>query len=394
MAAMSASSERYDLIVVGLGAMGAAVTYQASSLGMRVLGIDRHNPPHEFGSTKAETRITRLAVGEGEQYLPFVARSHEIWRDLEQRSGEQLLHQCGGYIVTEQTPVAGQRWRDFVLETDRIAAAAGIEFHVLGDTDPTPAPAGMVGFENKRIGFEPTAGLVMAERAVAVQLRLAAQAGATIQTDETVTSVTPNADGVIVESTGGRYQADNVVIAAGPWLADFVDEADGSRLRVTRQVVYWFEVDNPEAFSTERFPFVMWVGDTDEDYVGVFPIPPGGTPALKVLGEQFVADTHPETVDRTVSRAEIKAFHERHIAPKLPGVSDRCVSAGVCLYTNTPDDHFLIDTALDSDRILLMSPCSGHGFKHSAALGEAVAQQISGGQSELDLTPFGRARFG
>ena len=391
---MPTAPERYDLIVVGLGAMGAAVTYQAASLGLRVLGIDRHNPPHDFGSTKAETRITRLAVGEGEQYLPFVARSHEIWRDLERKSGEQLLHQCGGYIVTEQTPVPGQRWQDFVLETNRIASAAGIEFHVLGDSNPIPPPAGIVGLENKRIGFEPTAGLVMAERAVAVQLQLAAAAGATIRTGETVTSVTPDTSGVTVATAEGHYRADQAVIAAGPWLADLIGQTDAAKLRVTRQVVYWFEVDDPDAFSTERFPFVMWVGDTDEDYVGIFPIPPGGTPALKVLGEQFVTDTHPETVDRTVSPLEIQAFHERHIAPKMPGVSNRCVKAGVCLYTNTPDDHFLIDTALDSDRILLMSPCSGHGFKHSAALGEAVAQQVSSGKSEQNLTPFRRTRFG
>lgn len=386
--------------------MGAAVTYQASALGLRVLGIDRHNPPHDFGSTKAETRITRLAVGEGEQYLPFVARSHEIWRDLETRYGERLLHQCGGYIITEQTPVSGQRWHDFVLETDRIAADAGIEFHVLGDavgaagpdnigvSGTIPPPAGMAGLAGKRIGFEPTAGLVMAERAVAVQLQLAAAAGAVIRTDEPVTEVLPDADGVDVVSTAGRYRADQVVVATGPWLADLIDPVDGDRLQVTRQVVYWFEVEDPEAFSTERFPFVMWVGDTDEDYVGIFPIPPGGTPALKVLGEQFLTTTHPETVDRKVSVDEIQAFHRRHIAPKLPAVSNRCVAAEVCLYTNTPDDHFLIDTATGSERVLLMSPCSGHGFKHSAALGEAVAQMISRGRSDLDLTPFSRSRFG
>ncbi|MEM7321469.1 MAG: N-methyl-L-tryptophan oxidase [Actinomycetota bacterium] len=394
---MTASSERFDLIVVGLGAMGAAVAHHATALGLRVLGIDRHDPPHHLGSTTAETRITRLAVGEGRQYLPFVARSHEIWRDLEDRTGTSLLHQCGGYIITEQTPVAGQRWHDFVTETDRIAKTGGIDFEVFeqtADTGNRPGLDRLRGLAGKRIGFERSAGLVMAERAVAIQLQLAEAAGAVLRRTEPVTAVTPNDREVSVTTDAGTYRADQVVVAAGPWLGDLTDEPDRSRLTVTRQVVYWFEVDDPAAFGTDRFPFVMWVGDTDADYLGVFPIPPGGTPALKVLGEQFAATTHPEDVERTVSDAEIRDFYDRHVGPKLAGAGRTCRTASVCLYTNTPDDHFLIDTAPTSDRVLLMSPCSGHGFKHSAALGEAVAQRLATGDSTLDLTPFERARFG
>lgn len=394
MALMTSGQGQFDLIVVGLGAMGAAVAYQATGLDLRVLGIDRHDPPHDFGSTKAETRITRLAVGEGAHYLPFVARSHEIWRDLEQRFGEQLLHQCGGYIVTEQTPVEGQRWQDFVVETKRIANGAGIEFTVLDETSEVNPPAHINGLDGKRIGFEPTAGLVMAERAVSAQLRFAAQAGATLQTGETVIEVIPDTEGVEVVTDRDRYRAGHVVLAAGPWLGDLVDQQDADRLAVTRQTVFWFEVDDLSAFGTDRFPFVMLVGDTDEDYIGVFPIPPGGTPALKVLGEQFLTSTQPEEVDREISQAEIQEFYSRHIEPRIEGVSNRCVKAEVCLYTNTPDDHFLIDSALGSDRVLMMSPCSGHGFKHSAALGEAVAQRIATGHSDLDLAPFARSRFG
>ena len=148
-----------------------------------------------------------------------------------------------------------------------------------------------------------------------------------------------------------------------------------------------------DAYRTDAFPFVMWIGDRDEEYVGIFPIPPGGTPALKVLGEQFITSTHPDSVDRHVSDAEIKTFYRRHVQPRLVGVSPTCVKAEVCLYTNTPDDHFLIDTSSTSDLITLMSPCSGHGFKHSAALGEAVVEQIVSGAANLDLAPFRRGRL-
>ncbi|MEM7275698.1 MAG: N-methyl-L-tryptophan oxidase [Actinomycetota bacterium] len=387
--------ERFDLIVVGLGAMGAATTYQARRQGLSVLGIDRHHPPHTLGSTHAETRVTRLAVGEGPQYLPFVARSHEIWRELEARSGEALLHLSGGYIITDPEPVAGQRWEDFVVATDRIAAEAGIPFHLVDPSmvpsagQPGPPPR-IRGLDGKRIGFEPTGGVVMAERAVAVQLDLAKDDGATVRTGETVTAIEPASNGVTVVTDRTRYRADRAVLATGPWLPELADQTDIPSLAVTRQTVFWFEVDDVAAFGTDRFSFIIWAGQSDDDYVGVFPIPPGGTPALKVLGEQFAETTDPHTVDRTVSDDEIADFHRRLVAGRIDGVTDRCVKAQVCLYTNTPDDHFLIDTVPGTDRVLQLSPCSGHGFKHSAAIGEAVAAWAAGTSTTLDLRPFAR----
>jgi len=210
--------------------------------------------------------------------------------------------------------------------------------------------------------------------------------------------VTPLAEGVEVRTDTGRYRCRTVVLAAGPWMPELVTAETSSQLRVTRQVVYWFEADDLDAFGTGRIPFVMWIADRDEDYIGLFPRPPGGTPGVKILGEQFLEATTADDVDRTVSEAEIDRFYERHVAPKFTGITRSCVRAEVCLYTNTPDDHFLIDTDPRSDRIVVMSPCSGHGFKHSAALGEAVAQRLvtglaaggtyDDGASDLDLDPF------
>ncbi len=377
-----------DLIVVGLGAMGAAVAYHAQRLGISVIGLDRHNPPHQFGSTQAETRITRLAVGEGPQYLPFVRRSHQLWRDLEQVCDTPLLLQSGGLIVTEQEPVVGQRWEDFVTATGRVADGAGIDFSVLSPPEVERLCPRLRGYEDKKVGYEPTAGLVMAERAVAVQLQRAAASGATINTYETVLAVTPGPAGVEVITDRARYQADHVVLAAGPWLGELIASEQATMLSVTRQVVYWFEVDDLEATGTDVMPFVMWVGDTDEQYVGIFPTPPGATPGLKILGEQFLETTDPHSVDRVVSAEEVERFHSQLVVPKMSGVQPRCVKTAVCLYTNTPDDHFIVDHGLDSDRVIMMSPCSGHGFKHSAALGEAVAETIATGRSSLDLSPF------
>jgi sarcosine oxidase len=388
--AQNDDTESFDLIVVGLGAMGAATLFHARRQGLRVLGIDRHNPPHELGSSHAETRVTRLAVGEGEQYLPFVARSHEIWRELEAETNEPLLYQSGSCIITTRDAPAEERWNDFVTATAEVAQTGGIDFRLLNPDDlRREQPAINIG-DHERAGIEPTGGVVMAERAVEVQLSLAAADGASIRTDEQVLSVDPDDEGVTVSTTKGSYRGDRVVMATGAWMPELTNPVDSAALTITRQVVYWFEVEDPAVFSTDRFPTIIWVGESIDDYIGVFPMPPGGTPGLKVLGEQFATPTDPGSVNRDVSPAEIADFHERLVTPRLAGVTPRCIRAAACLYTNTPDDHFLVDTDPRSERIIAMSPCSGHGFKHSTGLGEAVAQWVATGASNLDLSPFKR----
>lgn len=386
------TTAEYDLIVVGLGAMGTAVTFHAARMGQRVLGIDRFAPPHALGSTKAETRITRLAVGEGPQYLPFVRRSHEIWRELEAETGTDLLHECGGIIITEQQPVPGQRWEDFVVETARIAGDGGIPYDVMSPGEVRANHPWIAVPDERNAGYEPTAGLVMAEDAVRVQLALAQASGATLHVNEMVASINPDDNGVTVRTDVGNYRGERVVLATGPWFSELAAPDHAAQVQVTRQVVYWFEVEDLSSFTTTAIPFVMWISQRDEDYIGLFPMPPGGTPAVKILGEQFIETTDPKSVDRSVSQTEIDTFYDTHVATKFSGITRNCVRAEVCLYTNTTDDHFLIDTDPRSDRITVMSPCSGHGFKHSTALGEAVAQRVTTGASDLDLAPF-RSRY-
>jgi len=392
---MTSDGERnFDLIVVGLGAMGAAATYQAAKLGLRVLGIDRYNPPHAMGSSHAESRITRLAVGEGPQYLPLVARSHELWREIEAATGVELLHQTGGYVINQESESDDDRWGNFVDATARIAADAGIDYELHDHQTIRNRYSAIAVGATERGGFEPTGGIVMCERAIAAQLRLAADHGAELRRNEPVSAITPSTSQVAVTTASSTFQADQVVVATGAWMPGHVAPGDAAALTVTRQVVCWFEVDDVETFSVGNFPFILWAGHTIEDYLGVFPIAPGATPALKLLGEQFAHTTDPDSVDRTVRQDEIDDLYDRLVRPRLAGVRRSVAQATVCLYTNTPDDHFLIDRHPDSDRVIAMSPCSGHGFKHSAALGEAIASLVATGRSTIDLAAFGRDRLG
>lgn len=379
----------HDLAIVGLGAMGAAVAWHASRLGLSVLGIDQHEPPHTFGSSHAETRITRLAVGEGDHYLPFVARSHELWHELSGAIGQPLLYETGGYILSH-TAEEAERWTDFTMETARIAERAGLSYEVLdADTFRRRQP-GVVVPDNATIGYEPTAGIVMCERAVIGQLTQAQQAGAEIRTGEQVTAIEPIGGYVQITTDRAVHEARHVVVAAGPWTPELVATTIADRLTVTRQVVHWMEADDLDAWSVDNFPYTLCVGGVIEDFVAVFPVPPDTVVrGVKVVGEQFTTATTPDNVDRLVSHAEMTAFYEQRVAPRFHGLSGRTVRSEVCLYTNTPDDEFLIEADPRSDRVVIMSPCSGHGFKHSTALGEAVAQRVSGGGADVSLEPFG-----
>lgn len=389
-ATTTAAGDQFDLIVVGLGAIGSAAVMHAARAGMHVLGIDRHDPPHHFGSSHAESRITRLAVGEGPQYLPFVARSHEIWRELEAETGVELLHQPGGYIITPATRTQDPRWGDFVDRTARVAESAAIPFEIRTPEQVNKHVPRVRLRGDEKVGFEPSGGIVMCERAIKTQLDLARSAGARTLTNTPVTAIEPVGSGARVTAAHTHYWGQNVLVATGAWFPELAPTVDANAVSVTRQTVFWFDVDDPRDFAADRFPFVIWPGQTIDEYSAVFPMAAGGRPGLKLLGEQFSATTTAETVDRTVSDDEVRDFYTRLVAPRLRGVQPTISHSAVCLYTNTQDDHFLIDRHPASDTILLASPCSGHGFKHSTALAEAMVGSLAGWSEARDLGAFVR----
>ena len=236
----------YDVIVIGLGAVGAATTYQLAKAGARVLGIDRYAPPHAFGSSHGETRITRLACGEGPEYTAFARRSHAIWRDLERATGETLLTQNGLLVISgpgERAAAHGKE--DFLNSTAAIARANDVPHERLDDAAIRRRFPAFAVADGDEAYFEPEAGFLFPERCVAVQIEAARRLGATLHTGETVTSFTSEAGGVRVVTDKGEYRAGHLVIAAGPWLPQLVPNL-APLLTVRRQVLIWFRVA-PEA---------------------------------------------------------------------------------------------------------------------------------------------------
>jgi sarcosine oxidase len=381
-----------DVIVVGLGAMGSATLYQLARRGVRAIGIDRFQPPHDQGSSHGESRITRQAVGEGAEYVPFVLRSHEIWRVLEADTGESLLWPVGGLFLGRQAgmvPHHGQL--DFVGRTIEVARRHQIPHETLNAAQVSERfpPFRLVGDETAY--YEPGAGLLRPERCIAVQLDRARAHGAVTRTDEMVVGITPGISDVRVTTDATSYVGGAAVIAAGAWLPALLGGPFPKLLGVHRQVLYWFAPDDASAFAPGRFPIFIWThGASAREHFYGFPVLSEG---VKLATEQFVETTEPDQVSREVSGTEIASMHAAHVRDRLRGVSDRCLRAETCLYTVTPDSRFLIDEHPDSARILVASPCSGHGFKHSAAIGEAIAERVSTGRSALDLAPFSLSRF-
>lgn len=387
------TDNHYDVIVVGLGIMGAGTLYQAAKRGAHVLGIDRFSPPHTYGSSHGDTRITRQAIGEGEMYMPFIRRSNEIWRELEKITNRKLYLETGGLIIAPEG--GGAQFHahgDFVARSAKIATAHGIEYEVLAAQE-TMQRHPLLKLRPQDIAYyEPGAGVLRSELCLQTQLEQAVHHGATVHTNEIVTNYEATAQGVRVTTNKGTYEADKIVLAVGAWMPDLIAPEHRPGLDVYRQVIYWFEADDITAFTEQNFPFLIWVGDTMADYFSAFPTVRDGIQGVKVLTEQYAQTTTVHTLDRTVKSEEIA--HLYHMTQtRLHGVREKLVHADVCMYTVTPDEHFILDFHPDSERVVIASPCSGHGFKHAAAVGETLAELALNGTSTLDISQFSLARL-
>jgi sarcosine oxidase len=370
-----------EVIVVGLGAMGSSAAWQLARRGRRVLGLDRFSPPHTLGSSHGRSRIIREAYFEHPCYVPLLRRAYQCWADLEQESGSRLLRQTGGLMAGPEDGllVAGAR---------RSAVEHGLPHEMLDAAEIrrrfpgfTP-PDGFLGL------LEPRAGMLVPEDCVRSALEQSRRHGAELRTDEPVTAWQADGDGVTVVSAAGRYRADRLILAAGPWMASLLGPL-GRRLEVERQLFHWFEpARTPELFQPDRCPIAVWEHTDGRAFATQPDVGDGVKAGIHHDGEP----TTPETVRREPT-SEDEAAMRRLVEIYLPAAAGRLREARVCLYTNTPDHHFLIDVHPDHPQVVIASPCSGHGFKFASVMGEILADLATGERSPFDLTPFALSRM-
>ena len=379
-----------DVIVIGLGALGSATCWQLAQRGARVLGIDRHAPPHDFGSSHGLSRITRLAVGEGPEYVPLVRRSHALWREIEGVSGHTLMHATGGLVIGRTAGGAGMHGQDdFVASTLAVARDAGIEHEVLSADAVRARFPPFVLRDDERACYEPTAGVLFPEACVAAQLALARRAGAALRTGEAVQTIQREGSTLVVRSATDTHRASQVLVTAGAWIPSLLASDWPQRLRVQRQTLHWLKPTTPAAFAPERCPIFIWAhGPSHVDAFYGIPLV-DGTGGVKLGTQQHEVDTAPDALDHDVSATETTALYERHVRGRIDGLSATRLRAAACLYTVALGARFIVERHPSLQGCTVASACSGHGFKHSAALGEALAQQLIDGRSAIDLSVFG-----
>ena len=372
---------RYDVIVVGLGAMGSAATCHLARRGVRVLALDRFAPPHANGSSSGRTRIIREAYFEHPSYVPLVQRAYELWTALERDSGARLLRVTGGLMIGPP---------DGVLVSGALLSARthGLKHELLETASLRRRHPALRPPDGTVAVWEPRAGALFPEACVAAHLAMAARAGATLSAGEPALEWRESGDGIEVRTPRGRHLAAKLLVAAGAWTAGLLPGLD-LPLSVERQVQAWFEPLDPSAFDPARFPVFIWEDEPGRFLYGFPDLGDGVKVARHHEGER--AD--PDRVRREITDDDvlpIRAALERLI----PAANGPLRDAAACLYTNAPDAHFILDFHPEHPGVLVASPCSGHGFKFAAALGEVMADLLQGARPRFDLGMFRIARFG
>lgn len=372
---------RYDAIVIGVGGMGSAALLQLARRGLSVLGLERFDVPHEMGSSHGITRIIRLAYYEHPSYVPLLKRAYELWRELEKNAGEQLLYITGGLDI-------GPPDSEIIQGSTLSCELHGLE-HQLVDADEIVRRWPGYRPPNSHVAvFQPEGGFLLPERCIVSHVAQAQALGAEVHARERVLDWEPVADGLRVRTDRGEYEADRLIITAGPWIRDLVAPLRGLA-EPERQVLAWFQPTAPEKFALGRFPVFNGLFDSGRFYG--FPV--FGIPGFKLglyhhLGEQV----DPDSMDRQPNardEAVLRAFAEQC----FPEGAGPTMALKSCIFTNSPDEHFTIDRHPDAANVVLASACSGHGFKFCSVVGEILAEMAMDGGTRHDVSLFRLARF-
>jgi sarcosine oxidase len=372
---------KYPVIIVGLGATGSAALLALARRGIKALGIDRWKPPHTRGSTHGRSRIIRQSYYESPVYVPLVRRAWDLWVQLEQESGRPLLRRTGGLMLG---PADG----DLIAGARQSATLHALPHEML-TTSALRKRFPQFTVRDATVGlFEENAGALDPEACVTASLEQASRRGALLALDAEVTGWKEENGGIVVSTSRGRAFGERLILAAGAWMPKLLQD-DPQPLTVERQVLWWFEPKkSPWRFSSARCPVFLWEWEYGRIIYGI----PDDAAGFKVAQHHEGLTVDPNTVDRTVKPREMTQIR-RILAGHIPDANGALKESAVCLYTNTPDEDFIIGPHRHSSRVTIASPCSGHGFKFASAVGEVLADLVTTGESSFDLSAFSPRRF-
>jgi monomeric sarcosine oxidase len=374
--------ERYDAIVLGIGGVGSAALYHLARRGVRAIGIDRFNPPHDRGSSHGQTRVIRQAYFEHSDYVPLLREAYGLWRDLESLARTRLFYQIG---LVEVGPPEG------VVVPGVLRAADQHQLRVeslTGQQIERRWPGLRIAKDFVGV-FEAAAGYLCVERCVQAHIDAARAAGAEIITDTEVQSWTAEGGEVRLQTTGGHeIVGARLIIAAGAWASRMLIDLNVA-LNVRRKSLFWFASDDSRYDVASGMPVFLF-----EEPEGAF----YGFPQIDERGVKFAEHTggrtvdDPLVVDRSIDVSEQSRLIEA-LTRYLPGVSSRVTDHVVCLYTMSPDEHFIVDRHPSHANVVFAAGLSGHGFKFTPVLGKLLADMAVDGGTDLPIEFLSLNRF-
>ncbi|WP_344618870.1 N-methyl-L-tryptophan oxidase [Dactylosporangium salmoneum] len=375
--------ESYDVIVIGMGGMGSSAAYHLAARGQRVLGLEQFGPAHDKGASHGGSRITRQSYFEDPAYVPLLLRTYELWEKLERDSGRDLMTLTGGLFMgpADSLTVAGSR---------RSSEQWGLTHEVLDAAEIRRRfPVFRPGPDDVAL-FEAKAGILRPEAAVEANLTLAARLGAQLRFHEPVEAWSADGDGVTVRTGVATYRAGSLVICPGAWAPRLLADL-GVPMTVERQVQFWFAPEGGiEPFLPDRQPIFIWEGPPGTQVYG-FPALDGPDGGVKVAFFRRGEVTDPDAIDRSIRPEEV-AFIAEHLRTRVPAAAGRFLRGKTCMYTNTPDEHFVVARHPGHERVTVACGFSGHGFKFVPVVGEILADLALTGATSHPIALFDPGR--
>jgi sarcosine oxidase len=385
----TSETDRYDAIVVGVGGMGSAAAYHLADRGENVLGLERYDVPHTQGSSHGHTRIIRLAYYEHPSYVPLLHSAYDEWAALGDERGEDLAHETGSVAV-------GPADSDIFEGARRSCREHGLDHDLLSGAELNDRFPGYDVPENFRAVFQPRGGFLVPEDCIVAHVEEAQARGAEIRARTQVQDWRALDDGVAVEAESAldgaaeiaTYEADSLVFAAGAWTGKLLPEL-APVLEPERQVLGWFQPDSPDRFAPEEFP--VFSMRCDEGYFYGFPI--HGVPGVKVGKYNHRREAvDPDRMNRDPTARDDEILRE-YVEGYFADAAGPTMRLSTCLFTNTPDERFVIDTHPEHPQVAVAAGFSGHGFKFSSVVGSAVADLVEDGETDHPIDQFAIDRF-
>ncbi|MFM7851382.1 MAG: N-methyl-L-tryptophan oxidase [Flammeovirgaceae bacterium] len=371
--------KHFDVIVIGVGSMGSATCYYLSKQGASVLGIEQFDIPHDQGSHAGQSRIIRKAYFEHPDYVPLLHRAYHNWTQLEEATNTQLYFKTGLFY-------AGPRDNDLIKGTTLAAQLHHLPLENITGTDHAKTRNFTIPSHHEK-WFEPDAGCITPERAVLTFAQEAIRSGATLLTRQRVIEWKKTDGEFLVEANSNTFTAKKIIVCGGAWSGKLLPHLN-TKLKVTRQVVVWMNPKNWDDFTSENFP--CWLV-ADEDLPGAFygfPILPagkiGGPLGLKFAYHHPGLVSNPDQVDRTTTQEDV-SFILSAVKKFLPSALGSVLSVKTCLYTYSPDEHFIIDTHPLDENLIVAAGFSGHGFKFASVVGEVLSDLARTGKTNLPI---------